>query len=65
MSSQWSLVEVVNTQPWVFLALHVDPDLLQLRGVGPVVQVKLGNEVLALTERVTQLLHPKWAWLSQ
>ena len=49
MSCRWSLVEVINTQLWVLLALHVDPDLLQLHGVGPVVQVELGNEVLALT----------------
>ena len=41
------------------------PDILQLYGVDPVVQVELGHEMLALTERVTQLLHPMWAWLSQ
>ena len=59
MSSRWSLVEVINTQPWVLLALHVDPDRLQLHGVGPVVQVELSNEACKTT------LAPLWAWLSQ
>ena len=63
MSSRWSLAEVINTQPWVLLALHVAPNLPQLYGVGPVVQVELGHEVLALTEHLTQFFHPLWACL--
>ena len=47
MSSRWGLVEV--TQGWVLLDLHVAPLLLQLLGVGPVVQVILGNKVLVLS----------------
>ena len=54
----WSLAELINTQPSLLLALHVAPNPLHLYGVGPVVQVGLGHEVLALTEHVTQLLHP-------
>ena len=45
MSSRCSLVEV--TQDWVLL--DVAPDPLQLHSVGPVVQVVLVNEVLALS----------------
>ena len=64
MSSRWSLAEVINTQPWVILALHVAPNLLQLYGVGSVVQVELGHEVQALTERVTKFLHTRRCFVS-